>query len=76
MAPRWFDQGAIPFDEMWQDDRHWMPLFLRGQRFTAAFEFKDLHTMVKYEITPVAPPDKPWGDVLAEFLPSLAPDPQ
>ena len=69
MAPKWFDTSEIPFADMWEDDQYWFPLFLKGERFTAKFEFEKLHTMVKKEITPVAPPDKPWGTVLAEFLP-------
>jgi 8-oxo-dGTP diphosphatase len=37
--PLWFEIGAIPYDEMWADDRHWLPQMLAGQRFTAWFEF-------------------------------------
>lgn len=33
MAPRWFDEDALPLDQMWQDDRIWMPSFLRGKNF-------------------------------------------
>ena len=28
MAPRWFALNEIPFDEMWADDRHWLPQLL------------------------------------------------
>jgi 8-oxo-dGTP diphosphatase len=38
-APLWFDIAAIPYEEMWADDRHWLPQVLAGQRFTAWFEF-------------------------------------
>ena len=76
MAPRWFDVREIPFDQMWQDDRHWFPLFLAEQRFTAKFEFQDLHTMVKHEVMAVSPHDRPWEDVLEEFLLQLEPDPK
>jgi 8-oxo-dGTP diphosphatase len=30
---------AIPYDEMWQDDRHWLPLLVQGEHFTGYFEF-------------------------------------
>ena len=76
MAPRWFETSSIPFDQMWQDDEHWFPLFLRDTRFTATFQFENLHTMVAHQVTPVSPPDKPWDTVLAEFLAGLTPDPQ
>lgn len=38
-APLWFEVEAIPFDEMWEDDRHWLPAMLAGGRFQAWFEF-------------------------------------
>lgn len=39
MAPRWFLRNEIPFQEMWVDDPHWLPLVLAGQRIKAIFEF-------------------------------------
>ena len=38
-VPRWFALVAIPFDEMWADDRHWLPETLRGRSFDAWFVF-------------------------------------
>jgi 8-oxo-dGTP diphosphatase len=38
-TPFWFPFDAIPFDEMWEDDRHWLPHVLAGKRFVAWFEF-------------------------------------
>ena len=38
-TPLWFETGAIPYDEMWADDRHWLPEMLAGKRFRAWFEF-------------------------------------
>ena len=37
--PLWVALDAIPFDEMWADDRHWLPEMLGGARFKAWFEF-------------------------------------
>jgi 8-oxo-dGTP diphosphatase len=31
--------AAIPYEEMWADDRHWLPQMLAGGRFDAWFEF-------------------------------------
>ncbi len=39
MKPQWFDARALPFEHMWPDDRHWMPLFLAGKKFTGRFLF-------------------------------------
>jgi 8-oxo-dGTP diphosphatase len=38
-TPLWFETGAIPYDEMWEDDRHWLPQMLAGRRFAGWFEF-------------------------------------
>ena len=39
-APLWYDVGAIPFDEMWEDDRYWVPLVLAGNRFAGYWIFE------------------------------------
>ena len=31
--PEWFPLDALPYDEMWDDDRLWVPLLLAGKRF-------------------------------------------
>jgi 8-oxo-dGTP diphosphatase len=38
-APLWFPVDAIPYDEMWEDDRLWLPLALAGEPFTARWIF-------------------------------------
>lgn len=50
MRPRWFAFRAIPFDEMWPDDRHWFPLFLAGRRFSGAFAFRGQDVIVSHEL--------------------------
>jgi 8-oxo-dGTP diphosphatase len=47
--PIWTPLDAIPYDEMWADDRLWFPLLLVGKRFRGRFLF-DGDTMVEYEI--------------------------
>ncbi len=39
-VPLWTDLSAIPWDEMWADDRLWLPLLLRGQKFVGRFVFE------------------------------------
>lgn len=37
--PRWVRLDALPYDEMWADDRLWMPLMLSGRPFRGRFVF-------------------------------------
>ncbi len=38
---RWFPINALPYDEMWQDDRVWLPLMLEGKSFVGDFYFTE-----------------------------------
>ena len=31
--PCWYSTEALPYDQMWEDDRIWLPMLLAGQRF-------------------------------------------
>ena len=51
MAPEWFDQGDIPFERMWVDDKYWLPLVLRGDYVKAEFTFtSDGSQIIKYSL--------------------------
>jgi 8-oxo-dGTP diphosphatase len=39
-APFWVDINGLPYDEMWEDDRHWLPLLLEGKSFAGFFTFE------------------------------------
>ena len=39
-TPHWVDVNQIPYDRMWQDDPHWLPLVLAGKRFSGYFVFE------------------------------------
>lgn len=39
MRPAWCAVSAIPYDEMWIDDRYWLPIALSGTSITARFHF-------------------------------------
>lgn len=39
MAPRWFKQSEIPYDDMWPDDIVWLPLVLRDKKLKTEFIF-------------------------------------
>jgi len=32
-VPLWVDVRDVPYDRMWADDRHWLPLLLEGRTF-------------------------------------------
>lgn len=36
---RWFSVDALPFDEMWEDDRYWVKLALEGTRLEGWFYY-------------------------------------
>jgi mutator protein MutT len=38
---RWFTPEEIPYGQMWQDDKHWLPLLLEGREFTGEFHFNE-----------------------------------
>ena len=39
-TPVWTEISKIPYDEMWQDDPHWLPLALARKKFTGYFVFE------------------------------------
>jgi 8-oxo-dGTP diphosphatase/2-hydroxy-dATP diphosphatase len=39
MRPEWFKLDEMPFANMWSDDEHWFPYFLKGTKFNGAFHF-------------------------------------
>ena len=39
MLPKWLVYKDIPFDNMWPDDIHWVPLVLEGKNVNAEFIF-------------------------------------
>lgn len=50
MKPQWFDLDKIPFDQMWPDDKIWMPIFLAGKKFSGTVYFKDTNTITSHDI--------------------------
>jgi len=39
MKPQWYSFEQIPYDEMWVDDRLWLPRVLAGQKLTGSIYF-------------------------------------
>ncbi len=48
--PQWTAYEQIPYDEMWADDRLWLPLLLEGKRFEGRFLF-DGDAMLGYDVS-------------------------
>jgi 8-oxo-dGTP diphosphatase len=38
-VPMWTPLDQIPYEQMWEDDRHWLPGLLDGRTFRASFHF-------------------------------------
>lgn len=53
MKPQWWHIGEIPFEKMWPDDIHWMPLFLDGKKFKGKFLFGESDTILEQELIEV-----------------------
>ncbi|MDO8429176.1 MAG: 8-oxo-dGTP diphosphatase [Candidatus Daviesbacteria bacterium] len=51
MAPKTFLFGEIPYDNMWEDDRYWLPLVLQGKKVYAVFNFSRDNNTSKEKLT-------------------------
>lgn len=50
MRPQWFAWEDIPYDEMWEPDRHWIPKVLKGKRLIGRFVFGDNNQLIEKQI--------------------------
>jgi 8-oxo-dGTP pyrophosphatase MutT (NUDIX family) len=50
MMPKWFKIKEIPYDEMWDDDKYWLPYVLEGKKLKAKFVFDKKDKIVKKNI--------------------------
>jgi SAM-dependent methyltransferase/8-oxo-dGTP pyrophosphatase MutT (NUDIX family) len=41
IEPSWFRREAIPYEKMWADAAHWLPLLLDGKVISAGFTFNE-----------------------------------
>ena len=48
-VPLWVDQSAFPYDQMWEDDRFWVPHMLAGRGFALRAVF-DGDRMLDHEL--------------------------
>lgn len=59
--PFWSRIDQMPFDEMWEDDRYWLPMMVRGERFQSRWIF-DADRMLDYAIE-TGGKNESWGEI-------------
>lgn len=48
---KWFALNRLPYDEMWEDDRYWVPVLLRHRPFEGSFVFEQSYSrLVAFEM--------------------------
>ncbi len=50
MLPKWFKINDIPYNEMWDDDKYWLPKILQGKKLKAKFIFKQGEKIINQDI--------------------------
>jgi 8-oxo-dGTP diphosphatase len=58
--PLWFPTDRIPYEQMWADDIHWLPLLLDGRCFGGRFIFDD-DAMLDHHLVELEQGDGPWN---------------
>jgi 8-oxo-dGTP pyrophosphatase MutT (NUDIX family) len=53
MKPEWFHKENIPYEQMWPDDKYWLPLLLEGKKFRGDFYFDSQLKIAKHELREV-----------------------
>lgn len=53
MAPEWFNETDIPYDNMWADDRYWLPQVLDGACIEGLFHFDEHDRLLSHDVTVV-----------------------
>lgn len=54
LKPVWFEFNQIPYNAMWPDATHWLPLVLSGQFIEASFTYDSLQeNLTSYIIKPL-----------------------
>ncbi len=51
MKPKWFKTSNIPYEQMWDDDKYWLPEVLKGQYVEADFDFDNNDKVINHQLT-------------------------
>ncbi len=47
--PRWFSLASLPYSEMWEDDKYWLPLVIDNMHFEGEFWFSGTQ-LIKFKL--------------------------
>jgi len=50
MKPEWFREWEIPYNQMWEGDKYWLPLLLKEKYFTGKFNFNKSDSISKFSL--------------------------
>lgn len=50
MNPAWFSVRDIPFEDMWPDDKYWLPAVLENKKVKATFTFGSDNQILKKDV--------------------------
>lgn len=53
MKPQWFDLDKIPYNQMWPDDKFWLPQMLAGKNIIAKFIFNSQNQIIDQSINEI-----------------------
>lgn len=53
MKPKWFHIDEIPYDQMWSDDKYWLPMFLDKKNFEGKFLFNESNEIINYSLSEI-----------------------
>lgn len=50
MKPKWFKIAEIPWDQMWDDDKYWLPEVLKGKKIKGDYLFDSQKKVIKSKL--------------------------
>ncbi len=50
MKPEWFKISDIPYEQMWADDKLWLPQVLAGEKVYGEFTFNEDDTILTHDV--------------------------
>ena len=53
IKPVWFDKDKIPFNQMFRDNKYWLPMLLENKHFEGVFLFGEDHEVKEMQINEV-----------------------
>ena len=52
MKPTWFKVDKIPYDNMFEDDKYWLPHILNNEKIYGHFEFDENWNLLSHKLEP------------------------